>query len=253
MKNRSIKHSFGSLLSTVALWSLGSLHAADAPAPAPAPDKEAWKSVASAGITLTRGNSETLLGTANINSEKKRRMNELGLGANAAYGEDRGIQNAGSVGAFSQYNRLISDRLFAYARVDLLHDSIADVDYRVGLSPGLGYYVIKNDRHSLRAEVGPGYVLEKLGGQDRSYLTLRVAERYELKINERARLWQSAEFMPRVEEFEDYVLNFEIGVSTDITQSFGLRVFAQDTYRSRPAFGRDKNDLKLVAGVEYKF
>jgi len=222
-------------------------------ADAPAEDKTAWKTTAAAGVTLTRGNSETLLGTANLNSDKKWRQNELGLGASAAYGEDRGTKNSESVGAFGQYNRLVSERFFGYVRADALHDAIADVEYRVSLSPGAGYYFIKNDRNTLRGEVGPGYVFEKLGGDNRSYATMRVAERYELKINERARLWQSFEFMPRVEDFGDYVLNFEVGVSTDITKSFGLRVFAQDTYRSMPALGRDKNDLKLVAGVEYRF
>lgn len=236
------------LTAALTLSVIAATQAADAPA-----DPTAWKTTAAAGVTLTRGNSETLLGTANLNSDKKWSKNEIGLGASAAYGEDRGNKNAESVGAFGQYNRLVSERAFGYARVDALHDAIADVEYRVSLSPGVGYYLIKNDRNSLRVEVGPGYVFEKLGGEDRSYATLRVAERYELKLNDRARLWQSFEYSPRVEDFADHVVNAEIGVSTDITKSFGLRVFAQDTYRSMPAKGRDKNDLKLVAGVEYRF
>ncbi len=222
-------------------------------ADAPAVEKSVWKTTAAAGVTLTRGNSETVLGTANINADKKWAKNEIGLGASATYGEDHGLKSAENVGGFAQYNRLVSERAFVYAHAEGLHDSIANVEYRVSLSPGAGYYFMKNDRNTLRAQVGPGYVLEKLGGDNRSYVTLRLAERYELKINARARLWQSLDFSPRVEDFTDYVANAEIGVSTDITKSFGLRVFAQDTYRSRSAHGRDKNDLKLVAGVEYKF
>lgn len=224
-------------------------HSADAPVP----PKPVWKTTAAAGITLTRGNTETVLGTANINSDKKWAKNEIGLGASATYGEDHGLKNAESVAGFGQYNRLVSERTFFYAHAEVLHDSIANVEYRVSLSPGVGYYFIKNDRNTLRAQVGPGYVLEKLGIDNRSYATMRIAERYELKINERARFWQSLDLSPRVEDFADYVANFEIGVATDITKSIGLRVFAQDTHRSRSAPGRDKNDLKLMAGVEYKF
>ncbi len=224
--------------------------AAEAPPEEPPPQ---WKTTAALGITLTRGNSETVLGTANVTSEKKWALNEIGLGASATYGKNHGLKNAENFAGFGQYNRLVSERTFFYGNAEALHDSIADVEYRVSLSPGAGYYFLKSDRHKLRAQIGPGYVFESIGGTSLSYATLRAAERYELKINERARFWQSLDFSPRVEDFADYVMNLELGVATDITKSLGLRLFAQDTYRSRPARGRDNNDLKLVAGVEYKF
>ncbi len=219
----------------------------------PPPAATAWKTSASAGITLTRGNSETLLFHADAATEKKWSMNELTFGVNGTYGENQGAKNAESFGAFGQYNRLFTDRLLGYARVDGLHDAVADVEYRVSLSPGVGYYFVKSDRLQIRGEVGPGVVFEKLGSTEFAYYTLRIAENLQYKINDRARLWQSIEFLPKVDKFSNYVLNSEIGVETDITKKLSLRVFAQDTYRSDPAPGRKQNDLKLVAGVGYKF
>ena len=216
-------------------------------------DKTAWKTSASTGVTLTRGNSETLLFHADATTEKKWSMNELSFGINGTYGENDGTKNAESFGAFGQYNRLFSERLLGYFRADGLHDAVADVEYRVALSPGVGYYFVKSDRLQIRGEVGPGVVFEKLGSTESAYYTLRVAENLQYKINDRARLWQSIEFLPKVDKFSNYVLSSEIGVETDITKKLSLRVFAQDTYRSDPAAGRKQNDLKLVAGVGYKF
>lgn len=215
--------------------------------------KPGWESSAAAGLTLTSGNSDTLTFTANILTEKKWDQHELRFGADATYGENDGDKNAESIHGFGQYNRLFNERLYGYLRADALHDAIADVDYRVTLSPGVGYYFIKNARTSLSGEVGPGVVFEKQGGQEDSYFTIRFAERFEHKLNDRARIWQSLEWLPQVDDFENWIANFEIGIETQLSEKMSLRVFAQDTYDNVPAAGRKENDLKLVAAVAYKF
>ena len=213
----------------------------------------AWETSAALGLTLTRGNSETLLFSGSILSEKKWDMNEVRLGADATYGEDRDVKNAEAVHGFGQYNRLFTERAFGYLRLDALHDAVADVEYRVTISPGVGYYFIKNERTTLSGEVGPGYIFEKLGSNTDEYATLRIAERFEHKFNDRVKLWQSVEFLPQVDDFSNYLVNSEIGIDTSLTDKLSLRVFAIDTYDSEPAEGRDKNDLKLVTAIAYKF
>jgi putative salt-induced outer membrane protein YdiY len=215
------------------------------------------------GLTLTKGNSDTLLATANILSAKKWEKNEIALGANAAYGEDDGTKNTESFSAFGQYNRLLNERLFGYGRVEGLYDGMAYIDYRVTVSAGLGYYFIKNDKMTLSAEVGPGWVAEKVGGVDplgnelpsqtEEYFTIRFAERFEYKISKTARLWQLAEYMPQIDDWGNYVITAELGIESSISKSLNLRAYLQDTYRSEPATGAEENDLKLVAGVQYKF
>ena len=63
-----------------------------------APKPTAWDVSAAAGLTLTRGNSRTLLGTANVLGVKKWELNELDLGANGVYGENNGVRNAEQLG-----------------------------------------------------------------------------------------------------------------------------------------------------------
>jgi len=228
--------------------------------PAPVAEKKStWESSAFAGLTLTRGNSETLLGSANILAAKKWDQNELSLGADGTYGETKlpgatnSVKNAESIHGFGQYNRLFNERLYGFGRVDALHDAIADVEYRVTISVGVGYYFVKTTNTVLSGEVGPGYVFEKLGSSDHDYATLRVGERFTQKLSSHARLWQSAEFLPQIDDFDNYLVNAEIGVEADITAHLSLSTFLQDTYKNHPAPGRKQNDLKLVAGVKYKF
>jgi putative salt-induced outer membrane protein YdiY len=227
---------------------------AAAPAPAPIEQKKpAWESSVAAGLTLTKGNSDTVVATINALTSKKWGPHELRFGADASYGENTGIKSTEVLHGFSQYNYLFSERMFGYGRLDGVHDSIADIEYRFTLGPGIGYYVVKNATTSLSLETGPAYVLEKQGGVERGYMTVRVAERLEHQINERVKIWESVEFLPQVDNFNNYIINAEVGIETELVKNLALRVFAQDTYDNEPAPGREKNDVKLVTAVAYKF
>lgn len=217
------------------------------------PPKPTWDRSASLGLTLTRGNSDSVMLTANVLAQHKWTRNELSLGADGTYGEVDSKKNAESVHGFGQYNRLISERAFLYGRVDALRDEIALIDYRVMMSPGAGYYFIKKERTTLSAEVGPGFIYEKQGPDAHGYMTLRVAERFEQKITDWAKLWQSLEYLPQVDRFKNYLVNAEIGIETALSKRLGLRTFAQDSYDNEPAPGRKKNDLKLVTAISVKF
>ncbi len=216
-----------------------------------------WESSAAAGLTLTKGNSDTVLGTLNLATKKKWDVHELAFGADAAYGQSEvdgeDETTASSVRGNGQYNRLFNERFYGYGRLEALHDDVAKVDYRLTISPGAGYYLIKEKNMDLSVEAGPGYIFERLDGEEDNYLVLRIAEKFNYKISERARIWQTAELLPQVEDFSNYLLNFEFGVESDLTESLSLRSFIQDTYDSEPAPGRDKNDLKWVTAIAYKF
>ena len=228
---------------------------------APATNSSAikWAGSAAAGLTLTRGNSHTFLATASIVDDGKWTRNELKLGADAAYGKSS-INNVTSettetVHGFGQYNRLFTERFYGYGRMDGLHDGIADIQYRLTLAPGVGYYFIKEKDTDLSGEFGPGYVIEKLGHKNEEYATLRLAETFHHNLSDRARVWQTLEILPQVDRFDNYIVNFEAGIEADLTadKRFHLRSFLDDSYDNRPAAGRLKNDLKLVTAVAYKF
>lgn len=245
---------------TLGVGALATLVAQDAP-----PNPTAWKTTATLGAVITRGNSETLSVSGGINTAKKWEQNELAFGAGFTYGEVEDSVTASVVNGFGQYNRLFSERLFGFGRVDALHDDIADIKYRVGLSAGLGYYLIKTEKVTLSAEVGPGYVMEEIGAyrpvgegcerywDKRDYAVIRFGEKFTWQMTKNARIWQSLDYQPRLDDWSDYMINAEAGIATKISEHFDLRLVAQDTYRSVPAAGRDENDFKLLGAIGYTF
>lgn len=239
-------------LAAVLTWSAAGARAQTAAEPEKE-TKPKWESSASLGFTLTDGNSDTLLLTGNIKTQKKMPRDEIAFGVDGAYGENEGEKNNETLHGFGQYNRLFTDRFFGYLRADALHDGIADIDYRVALSPGAGYYFVKEKKVTLAGEVGPGVIFERKGGESDTYMTIRFAERFEWKITEKSRLWQSVEYLPQVDDFANYIINAEIGIETAITPKIWLQTYVQDNYVSQPAPGRESNDVKLVTGISYKF
>jgi putative salt-induced outer membrane protein YdiY len=246
------------LLAAAALCTgTGALLAQQNPAPAPAP--KGWETTAAAGVSLTRGNTDTLLATLGLQTGRKWERDEVAAGVSGAYGEDQGNKTQEQINGFGQYNRLFTERFYGAFRFDAMSDEIADLDYRFKLSPMVGYYLIKNAKTTLAVEAGPALVFEHyspkgLAPYGESYWAARFAERFEHKLTDTTKIWESVEYVPRVDEWaEKYLLTAEVGIDTAITKKLSLRVVFQDLYDSQPAPGRKNNDLRLIAGAAYKF
>jgi len=218
-----------------------------------ATNKPAWESSISAGLSLTKGNSDTLLTTAAFKTRMKTPANEFMFGVDGAYGESDSVKNNETLHGVSQYNHLFSDRFYAFLNVEGLHDGIADLQYRFTFSPGAGYYLVKTTNTTFAGEFGPGLITQRLGGVDTTYATLRLAERFEHKLNDGARIWEKAEILPQANKMQNFLVNAEVGAEAALTKTFSLRVTVQDNFVNQPAPDRKKNDVRVISGVVYKF
>jgi putative salt-induced outer membrane protein YdiY len=226
------------------------------------PKKKLWDSVASVDLALTRGNSRSFLATVSLNTQRKWEADELLFGGAAGYGNSTVKDSTGAettsetqdyLKGFGQFNHLFTERFYSGLRVEGLHDNVAGINYRLTVSPLAGYYLIKQTNTFLSAEAGPTLVTQELGHDTSTYLAFRAAERFEYKFDTGAKIWQSLEWLPQVDNFDNWILNAEIGASAPITKSIDVRLIAQDSYNNQPAAGRLKNDLKLMAGIGYRF
>jgi len=216
-------------------------------------NKYPWESSLSAGLTLTKGNSDTLLAATKLQTQRKMPENEYKFDLDGTYGKTSGIKSTETLHGDAQWNHLFSERFFSYVRAEGLHDAIADLHYRFTVGPGLGYYLIKDKQTTLAVEGGVSEVFQRLGPKETAYTTLRLAERFEHKFDHGARVWQSVEVLPQIDKFQNYLVNAEVGVEASIAKNLSLQTYLDDNYNSQPAAGRKRNDLKLVSAIAYKF
>lgn len=217
-------------------------------------NKYPWESTAAAGLTLTKGNSDTLLFTAKFLTDKKTVHNEYNFGADGTYGKSDGVENAEQIHGFGQWDHTFYDDLYGYVRTEGLRDAIADIKYRVTLGPGVGYYFIKDKATTLSVEGGASYVFQRLGTNATSYATLRLAQKYDHKFTAYGtHIWETVEILPQVDKFQNYLFNAEVGIEASIAQNLSLQTYLDDNFNSEPANGRKRNDVKLVSAIAYKF
>ena len=227
-----------------------------------APKKKNWESVATAGFTLTRGNSHTFGFAGSVTTKRNWTNNEVLLGANVGYGNTSTTVGGKKVETttdsyvklYGQWNHFITTRAYAGARVNFDHDDVAALTYRATLSPLVGYYFVKTNNSNLAGEIGPSGVREKFFGQPaKDYLGLRLAERGDHKFANGAKVWESADWVAQMDKMNNYLLNMEIGVSAPISKALSVSLILQDTYKNVPAIGKLKNDLKLIGALSYAF
>lgn len=246
---------FAAALAVVLLTSNAAI-AEDAP-----PEKKGWETTAAAGLTITSGTKDTLLATAGLNTARKWEKDEAAFGISGGYGNDDNnptkttTDNTKFIQGFGQYNHLFTDRFYGGVRLDAAYDGIADLDYRVTLSPLAGYYLIKNTNTTFAVEAGPSVVFEKYSNQDEdTYLGIRFSERLDHKLTDTTKIWENVSYVPDVEDWTGhYVITAEAGIDTAISKKWSLRVVFQDIYTSQVPAGIDNNELRLIAGTAYKF
>ncbi len=213
---------------------------------------EGWTSGFDLGASFTSGNSETSFITASLTLDKEVDQDEYFLNATYAYGENDGDLSTEELLLIASWKRLFTDRTYWGFRLDGRHDELANIKYRVGLTALVGHYLIKNEKTNLSIEGGAGYTLEDQDGSD-SYANVYLGQQFNHWISDSTRIYQNAAFIAPFEDLEDYQLIAEAGLETFLSSQLSLKLYVQNKYENLPAAGLEKNDLKFVTGISYKF
>jgi len=226
-------------------------------------DTKGFESKLVGGLTLTEGNSETLaahigLSTKRINGDRKFRAEaDFNYGEQTSSTEGKSETTVENVTASVQARKDLRDSFYGYLGGDFLYDDIAAVDYRVSAGPGIGVYLVRNEKNVLDIEGGIVWVFEEVAGVEEDFPALRLGQRYERNLSETARLWQSLVWIPQLDDFDNFTLDVEIGAEADMTDNTNLRVVVKNRYDNQPGIKDDveldENDLSIVAGVGVDF
>ncbi|MCH8510072.1 MAG: DUF481 domain-containing protein [Kiritimatiellae bacterium] len=224
-------------------------------------DTEGFETDLNLGLNLTRGNRETSTLTIGAQTKRIQAPHEFTAEVKYNYGRstlrpDDGTKRTDTtqdvIEGETQYNYLFSENTYALVVFSALKDEIAKIDYRLIGGPGIGHYFVRNDVWLLSVEIGISYLTENQDGDKDDYITGRLAQKYERNLSENALVWQNLEYLPELEDFENYLLEVEIGARAQLNGNLSLRVVLQSRYDNTPAQGKKHNDLTLLAGIGYR-
>jgi putative salt-induced outer membrane protein YdiY len=208
-----------------------------------------------AGLSLTDGNSETLslnVGAAAVKGDPAVDDNFTTLGVEYNYGETASSTTVENVQAALLHRKVLTGNTYLYEDASFLYDDIAAIDHRFIVGVGLGQYLVRDAKTTLGVEFGVAGILEDVGDASDEVFALRFGQNLTHQLSETAKVWESVEYLPEAEDFDNYLINAELGIEAAINGDLALRVVLQDRYDATPALGLDENDLNLIAGLSYK-
>ena len=216
-------------------------------------EKGEWKRSVEAGVSTASGNSDVLRYDGSASAAKETETSYTYLELAGRYGESDNETDAASATGDAKYQHKLTERTYAALDGYAKHDQIADLTYRLRGSVSLGRRFVWTERAVLSAELGPGYVSEKKGGDPEGFAAGRVGQYLEILLTDSLQIWQSAEFVQNLEDGAVYFINAEVGLETVLMGNLNLRFSLEDAYDSQPAEDKVSNDLVTKTTLVWKF
>jgi len=222
----------------------------------PPPPGQTWSGNFGAGLSLTRGNSDTK--NINLSAQVAERIDAKNLAKYDAFylrGDQNGdlVVDRTSFGGRDEYT--ISPVMYAFGDAHFLRDKFKEIDYLLSPTVGGGYHFIKEKDLDVAAEGGLGFVIEKDAGLARETSGAITAKQLMTwKFSPTATLGEVASGLWKTKSFGDALYHFEASLASDLTTRSQLKVSFMDDYKTRPPHaGIKKNDVSLIAALVMKF
>jgi putative salt-induced outer membrane protein YdiY len=222
----------------------------------PPPPPPGWVGSASAGLALTQGNSDT--STVNAAYELKRDTGgSMVFKSNGLLvrGEAEETLTSDRLSLDGRLERRLSSRTSLFGATQYLRDSFKAIDYLVSPTVGVSHLLVKDDRTELGVDVGVGVVWEKnpdLEAQTDGAVT--AGQQFTRKLTATTELKEKAAALWKMDDFDDALYTFGVGLAASITGATQLKVEFLDTYKARPPLASvKKNDIAVLVSFVYKF
>jgi hypothetical protein len=148
----------------------------------------------------------------------------------------------------------ITKKWFVYNLGGAGYDEIRKIDLRYEVGPGIGYHLIQWTNFFVNAEAGTTYQFEcRSDGTELDRFYGRLAEIATWKISPRLTWDEKLEYLPRIDNPEEFQLRFESNIRYALLQNVFLNLAVIDIYETMPASGVTKNDLQVRSSVGVKF
>lgn len=138
---------------------------AEAPTEEAAPEKhrerDNWTGSIEAGASIRSGNTDTTNAHLEATAARERERHTLTLRTSTAYGESEDLLNTRRYRGEARWQHYPMERLYWYLQAAAEHDAGKKLDLRLNSAIGVGYEIIKRERHNLSADIGVDFTYEE--------------------------------------------------------------------------------------------
>ena len=212
-----------------------------------------WVITALLGGSFSRGNSAASSLNTGLKLKRKEEGGEFAAGFFGSYAERKGAISAETLAADARYQRDLRNKWFVGLRGDFDHDKLAELEWRIALTPYAGWLLHERKGSKLAVEGGPSAVMEQQGGIENTFLGMYAAVKGEHKLGLRTRLFAELSWLGETTDWKSYFITSEVGIEHTLSERLSLKLTGRNTYDNTPATGRGGHDFQLVSALGVRF
>lgn len=209
------------------------------------------------GATLTTGNTDTSSFKARLDLKHELDNWENQYLFEGLYKEDTGDVTAKRYFAGAQGNYQINERSYIFANTNYEVDPFTGYDFTSTTSSGYGHRLIDTADTSLQAEIGPGYIYQRLDEET------ALAEGYDSEdsvvahavLNYQTKISDSSKFQQRfvADWGEKLDARSETSLTANIVGALAMKLAVIVRYNSDPLEGKESTDTETNMTLLYAF
>ena len=212
------------------------------------------------GLVVVSGNTST--SAINANERYIRRIGrweyrqELG----GVYGKTAGVESSNLLRFGLRADYGLSEHFALYGLTAYDRNRFAGVRARYAAGPGVAWKVVATDRDQFNIEAGYQYTQQKNAtGPDHNFSAARTASTWKHSLSKVAYFFQGFEYIPDLEDSQDYRINTETDVVAPLSQHIGMKVSYVVRFANQPpvvsalAAPLQKSDRILSAGIQVSY
>lgn len=219
-------------------------------------DWDAWEKSIDIGITGASGNTENLSLRLDVGAARNTPETETKLAALYRMSSEDGntTENRFRFDVFNDWLPPEGSRIRWWAKGAYEFDDFQAWDHRVSASAGVGYEIVKNDKHVLVGRLGLGGS-QTFGDQEDFRPEAVAGLDYTYQIKQNQKLTAGTEFLLDVSDVDFWRSNSYLRYEAVIDPESGMNFKTGVTHRydSRPGDDVEKSDLEYFATLGWKF
>lgn len=211
------------------------------------------------GVVITGGNTNTeVISARTLNTYKINAGNILSAGGRFTEGYTKGVGiTAKAWDAYIRYDRVLNEAWTLFVQQNIESDKFSGYAQRYNSDVGTRWTIVKTSHWYTFLEFGYRYTIENnVDSSIKQKKSNKLRLFYEIggKINERVsgRFW--AEYLPNIDESEDWILTFEPSLAISLSNIFSLKLSFRGIYQNEvKTVGNKKFDYIYTTGILAKF
>jgi len=218
-----------------------------------------WHGKVHAALTGTRSNTNTNDVDVNAQAEYETDTSRIKAWGWYEYGihDKEGIDEIkrNNYGAGVKYDLKLQDLWYIFAKAQVSHDSIREIDREWILAAGVGKTLYQADGKIFRAELGLSHIDTRYMDftPSRSDMAGYVGYTLSWRLNDRVDLEHGVTWYPGFDGVRDNYIDAYLQLNYELNKSLTLGFRLTDIYHSKPAENGVKNKFTYGIYLGYKF